>query len=237
VSFSALVRSEWFALFGVPLLIFFARIVDVTIGTMRIIFVARGLKLLAPVFGFFEVLIWLIAIGQVMANLTNWHNYIAYALGFAAGNYVGIYLESRIALGNQLIRIITRRDATALVAYLRSAGYTVTAVDAQGDTSAVKVIFTVISRRDLSKIVAAIKHFNPRAFYSVEDVRFVSQAALVAPKSAFAPHFEASAEPGSPIGELPDVGEVVHQEPPPGLRPTAAIKRVSGLAVTCRRAR
>ena len=212
VSLSELSSSELFPLVVVPLLIFFARIVDVTIGTMRIIFVGRGLKLLAPVLGFFEVLIWLIAIGQVMANLTNWRNYIAYALGFAAGNYVGIYLENRIALGQQLIRVITRRDATALVAYLRSAGYTVTAIDAQGDLSPVKLLFTVVSRRDLTKVLATIKHFNPRAFYSVEDVRFVSEAALVAPHRSFAaPRIEGGVESrtaGAP-GEIPDVGDVL----------------------------
>ena len=80
--FSELFQSEWFTLYGIPLLICLARITDVSIGTLRIIFVSKGLRLWAPILGFFEVSIWLMAISKVMANLTNPINYIAYALGF-----------------------------------------------------------------------------------------------------------------------------------------------------------
>jgi uncharacterized protein YebE (UPF0316 family) len=75
-----------------PLLIFLARVVDVSMGTIRVIFVSRGLKYLAPVVGFFEVLIWLLAIGQIMKNLSSPLCYVAYAGGFAAGNYIGIVI-------------------------------------------------------------------------------------------------------------------------------------------------
>ena len=115
-----------------PLLIFLARILDVSIGTLRIIFVARGLKYFAAILGFFESLIWLLAVTQVMQNLTSWQTYIAFALGFAAGNYVGVVLEERIAIGNLLIRVITRKEADELVHVLWGAGYGVTSVDAQG---------------------------------------------------------------------------------------------------------
>jgi len=100
------------AVWLLPVLIFFARVLDVSIGTMRIVFLSRGMRLMAPVFGFFEVLIWLIAISRIMGNLTSWVNYVAYASGFAAGNYVGMYLENRLAMG--LLSGCSRSAASAL---------------------------------------------------------------------------------------------------------------------------
>ncbi len=83
-------QSPYFTYIIIPLLICLARIIDVSLGTVRIILVSKGAKIIAPILGFFEVLIWLIAIGQVMQNLTNVMNYFAYAFGFAIGNYIGI---------------------------------------------------------------------------------------------------------------------------------------------------
>lgn len=163
-----------------PMLIFIARIADVSIGTIRIIFVSRGLKYLAPLLGFFEVLIWLLAIGHIMQNLNNPINYLAYASGFGMGNFVGILLEKRLAMGMVLIRIITRRDARDLVHHLRQLGYVVTSVEAEGNEVRVKVIFTVVKRKDIPEIVPIIKHFNPNAYYTIEDVTFVSEAVFPA---------------------------------------------------------
>lgn len=101
-----------FSFVVIPILICLARIVDVTIGTLRIIFISKGLKYLAPVMGFFEVIIWLLAIGQIMQNLGNAINYIAYGLGFAIGNFVGITIENKISLGFVLVRIITKEIST-----------------------------------------------------------------------------------------------------------------------------
>ncbi len=159
----------------IPLLIFFSRIVDVTFGTLRIIFISRGLSLLAAGVGFFEVLVWLLAITQVMQNLTSWITYLAYAFGFSAGNFVGITIEKRLAIGNLIVRIITRREADALVRFLWHSGYGVTSIDAHGETGPVKVIFTIVKRRKLPEIIAIIKRFNPNAFYTIEDVRFVNE--------------------------------------------------------------
>ncbi|MFA5517612.1 MAG: DUF2179 domain-containing protein [Desulfuromonadales bacterium] len=161
--------------FVIPLLIFLSRIVDVTFGTLRIIFIARGLSLLAAGVGFFEVLIWILAITQVMQNLTSWETYFAYACGFSAGNFVGISIEKRLAIGNLLIRVITRREAEDLVKFLWKSGYGVTSMDARGETGPVKVIFTIVKRRKLAETVAIIKRFNPNAFYTIEDVRFVNE--------------------------------------------------------------
>jgi uncharacterized protein YebE (UPF0316 family) len=115
------------------------------------------------------------AIGQIMKNLNNPINYIAYATGFAMGNYVGILIENKLAMGVSMIRVITRKDATALVDYLQKSGYTTTNVDAEGNGGIVKIIFTVIRRKEISNVVEQIKKFNPNAFYTIEEVGYVSR--------------------------------------------------------------
>ncbi|WP_333805256.1 DUF2179 domain-containing protein [Sulfurospirillum sp.] len=169
-----LLQQEWFSLYGIPVLIAFARITDVSIGTLRIIFVSKGLRLWAPILGFFEVSIWLMAISKVMANLTNPINYIAYALGFSIGNYIGMFIENRLALGMVVVRIITKRDSHILVAALRALRYSVTVVDGEGNTGAVNIIFTVIKRSDIERVRSLIAFHNPQAVYSIEDVRHAS---------------------------------------------------------------
>jgi len=159
----------------IPFLIIIARIVDVSMGTIRIIFVARGYRFLAPALGFFEVIIWLLAIGEIMKNLNNPAAYIAYGLGFALGNYLGIILEDRLSIGQVIVRVITNRDATQLVEALRQKNFGITAINAEGATGEVKLLFCVINRSRLIEVIELIKHFNPNAFYSVEDVRSVKE--------------------------------------------------------------
>ncbi|MFH1240373.1 MAG: DUF2179 domain-containing protein [Candidatus Diapherotrites archaeon] len=167
-------ESEILTWIILPLLIFFVRIIDVSLGTIRIIFVSRGQKFIAPFFGFFEVLIWLIAIGQVMQNLTNVFCYIAYAGGFATGTFVGMIIEEKIAMGVLLIRVITKKDATVLIESLKKSGYNITSVDADGNSGKVHLIYSVIKRKKLAKVIDIIKKFDSRAFYSVEDLKHVS---------------------------------------------------------------
>jgi uncharacterized protein YebE (UPF0316 family) len=161
---------------GIPLLICLARICDVTIGTIRIMYVARGIKVLSAVLGFFEVLIWLFAIGQIISNLTNVVNYIAFGTGYALGNYIGITIEEKLSVGVLMLRIITRDKTDTLVRSLREAGFGVTTVDGQGIYGPVDVIFTVINRTDLNSVVEVIKEHHPQAVYSVQDVKSVSAA-------------------------------------------------------------
>jgi len=167
--------SPLFTWVVIPVLIVLARIIDVTLDTMRIIYISRGMKYLAPLFGFFEILIWLLAISQIMRNLNNPVYYLAYAVGFATGNLVGIFVEERLAVGRVVLRIITQKDTTELVTHLRSCGYGVTTVDAEGTTGPVKLIFTVIDRNKIKSVVQSIQNYNPRAFYSIEDVRLVKE--------------------------------------------------------------
>ena len=159
----------------IPLLIFCARIMDVSIGTIRIMLIARGRKLLVPLLGFFEVLIWLLAVRQILNNLDNIATYIGFAGGFATGNYIGMIIEEKLAMGSLVIRVITSKDSSELLRHLNQAGYGVTCVDAQGATGKVNIIFTIVNRRDYLKVIHIINRFNPKAFYSVEDVRSVCE--------------------------------------------------------------
>jgi uncharacterized protein YebE (UPF0316 family) len=170
-----LFSSTFYTWFLIPFLILIARIVDVSMGTVRVIFVSRGLKYLAPIVGFFEVLIWLLAIGQIMKNLSNPMCYIAYAGGFALGNYVGICIAEKLSLGVVLIRVVTKIDALPLVEHLKAKNYGVTSVDGHGTSGEVKVVFTIVHRREAPSVVESIKKFNPQAFYSIEEVGFVER--------------------------------------------------------------
>ncbi|HHS50784.1 MAG TPA: DUF2179 domain-containing protein [candidate division Zixibacteria bacterium] len=159
-----------------PALIICARILDVSIGTVRIIMVSRRQKLISPFLGFFEVMIWLIAIGQVLENLTNPLYYVAYGAGFAMGNFVGIKIDERLAMGFQVVRTITKKDAYELIEALRDSGYMATNVLADSSAGPVNVIWTVLQRADLEEVIAIIKSFNPHAFFSIEDVRYANEA-------------------------------------------------------------
>ncbi len=166
---------DWFNYLILPLMIFAARVVDVTLGTLRIIFVSRSMRLLAPAIGFVEALIWLLAVGQIFQHLTNPVLYIAYAAGFAAGNYMGIYLEGKLAMGLQVVRTITAEDATELIEYLKENDFGVTSISASGVSGQVRLILSVIKRKDLPRLIQVIREKMPKAFISVEDVRSVNE--------------------------------------------------------------
>ena len=159
----------------IPILIFAAEVCVVTLGTMRIIFVSRGHKALAPLLGFFESFIWLVAISQIMRDHSDWTCFIAFGLGFALGNYVGICVEKRLALGTVIVRIITHRDAGDLIMHLRGASFGVTAVEGRGVTGAVQIVMTVAKRRQLPKITSLIETHHPSAFFSVHELQSASE--------------------------------------------------------------
>ena len=163
------VHSVWL----IPLLIFLSRVIDVTIGTLRIIFVSKGMKYIAPLLGFFEVFIWLIAIGQIMQNLTNWVNYIAYSAGFATGNFIGILIENKLAMGLVSLRIITESDAVPLIKNLSEENFGLTRVGARGVAGKVRIIISIVKRKNIDRVIEIIKKHNPNAFVTIEDVRSV----------------------------------------------------------------
>ena len=162
----------------IPALIFLARIVDVTLGTLRIVFISKGDKVIAPMLGFLEVLIWLVAITQVMQNLNNFVSYLAWAGGFAAGNFLGLRIEQKLALGQMVVRVITVESAEELIQRLAGRGYRLTSVDAMGTRGKVNLLFMIVKRKRLHEVISIIRDYNPNAFYSIEDVRSVSDTGI-----------------------------------------------------------
>jgi uncharacterized protein YebE (UPF0316 family) len=163
---------DWIIL---PLLIFLCRLTDVTLATLRTIFVSKGLKKIVPFLGFIEVMIWLIAMRQVFSHLNNIACFLAWAGGFSMGTFCGMLIEERIAIGMQIIRIITDKDCTQLMEEFKKHHHGITVVDGHGANGPVKLIFTVVKRVNKLEIINLIQRYQPNAFYSIEDVRSASQ--------------------------------------------------------------
>ncbi len=161
---------NWFIL---PLIIFLSRIGDVSLSTLRNIFLHKGFKKMVPVFGFFEVLLWIIVISQVMKNLNNWMCYVAWAAGFSLGTIVGMAIEERLALGLKVVRIIVTDNGEKIIAALRERRQGVTVLDGRGAVGPVKMIYTVVNRKEVPQIETLILSYYPDAFYSVEEIKEV----------------------------------------------------------------
>ncbi len=169
--FLGLSDADFYAWVILPLLIFLARVADVTLGTMRIIFTSRGKRNLAPLLGFVEVLIWIVAIGQLVQNLGSATSYLGYAAGFAAGNYIGMLLEDRLAIGTLVVRAIVPVGGVEVMKRLHDAGFGVTGVDGEGTTGPVKLVYTVVMRKHIREVMDIIHNVHPKAFITVEDAR------------------------------------------------------------------
>ncbi|MCC8145420.1 MAG: DUF5698 domain-containing protein [Bacteroidales bacterium] len=154
-----------------PVVIFFGRICDVTLGTLRIIFVSKGERYKAPIVGFFEVFIWVVIISQIFSHANNLIAYLAYAGGYAAGNFVGILVENKIAFGYQLLRVYTKKEASELLKKLNKKNIGATLIRGEGAISQVHIIEIVISRKDLDNAIDLITSFDSSAFYLIEDIR------------------------------------------------------------------
>jgi uncharacterized protein YebE (UPF0316 family) len=167
--------SDLFTFVLMPVLIFMARICDVSIGTLRIIFVSKGKRNIAPILGFFEVLIWITAISKIMQNLDNYVNYVAYAAGFATGNFVGMIIEEKLAMGILMVRVFAHERGSELVQTLNGNGYGATVVEAHGAREQVDLIYTIVQRNELAKVLDVIQNFNSKLFYTIEDVKTVNE--------------------------------------------------------------
>jgi uncharacterized protein YebE (UPF0316 family) len=167
-----LLSDSWlFTWILLPCLIFFARILDQSIGTLRLIFLSKGMKYIAPFLGFFEVIIWLLAVGQIMQHLDNWLCYVAYGAGFAMGNFIGITLEERLSIGTSIIRVVLSSESPELIAALKSHSFGLTILDAEGAKGKVKIIFSIIRRKEIPTFVNTLHEYHPTAFYTIEDVK------------------------------------------------------------------
>jgi len=167
---SLMFDSTW----GLPLTIFAAELCVVTLGTLRIIFVSRGNRYLAPAIGFFEVSTWLFAIGKVMSNLNDMSCFLAFATGFSAGNYLGILIEKKLAMGLAIVRVFAPGDSTSLALALRERNFGVTSVEGQGARGRVDVVLTIVKRRQLDEVLGMVETLHPGAFYAVDDLQAAS---------------------------------------------------------------
>jgi len=162
---------DWYVWVGLPALVFLARVTDVTLGTMRIIFTSRGKRHLAPLLGFIEVFIWISVISEITRGAHNVAAYLAYAGGFAAGTYIGMFIENKLAIGMLVVRAIVPNHVHELTKTLSENGYGVTRVDAHGSQGPVNLIYTIVQRKDLPGVAGIIHSAYPNAFFTVEEVR------------------------------------------------------------------
>ena len=166
-------------------LIFFARVADVSLGTFRTIVIFRGHKFLASFIGFFEIIIWLVAAAQVLTNIDQWYLALAYAGGFAVGNFIGMSIESHFAIGDELIRCISfNRDV--LAEKLRNEGFKVVSFDGDmGVENPVELLLVIEKRRNVPSLIQLIKELDPTAVYSISDVKSVYEGPDLLPRRSF----------------------------------------------------
>jgi uncharacterized protein YebE (UPF0316 family) len=170
------ISPELYAWVILPFLIFLARVCDVSMETIRVIYISRGIKYLAPIIAFFEIVIWLLAMEVVMKDLSNIANFMAFALGFATGTYVGFVIEEKLSIGMVILRIVTTDDSNEeIVSFMQSENYGMTTLDATGSRGNVKMILSLVNRVDVPRITEHIHSTNPHAFFSIEDVRYVNE--------------------------------------------------------------
>lgn len=167
--------SDLFMYFIIPLLILLSRVMDVSMGTVRIILASKGIKLYAALIGFFEVLIWILALTTIMNNLTNVFSYIAYALGFSIGTYLGIMLEERIAIGQVRLRVISKKDLTAMIDDLKPTKYVFVNDSVNSSEGKIKIINAFLERKHLKNVIKKVKERDPEAFYTVEDLKMIKE--------------------------------------------------------------
>lgn len=160
------------------ILIFAARVTDVAMSTVRTILVFRSYRFLAAAIGFFEVLVWLLAVTQVMRHLDQWYLALAYAAGFATGNVVGIWIEGKLAVGSELVRAISEDIGIRLADSLRRNGYGVTEMQGVGDKGqAIEICLVVERRRRVRELLDVIYGIDPAAVVTISDVRRHDRAA------------------------------------------------------------
>jgi len=158
--------------------IFLLRVVGISIGTLRVLLTMRGHKLLSAVTGFFEVLAYVLAIGQVVQNLDNLWNILAYCLGFSVGTILGMWIEERLALGYSTVRIISVDHAPAIAEAIRQAGYGATEGLAHGASGMVGTVKTVVRRKEVNQVCKLAHELDPKAFITVEETQSVRQGFL-----------------------------------------------------------
>jgi uncharacterized protein YebE (UPF0316 family) len=156
-----------------PIIIFGLRIVDVTLATVRMLLIMRDRRLIVPFIGFFEAMIWVVAVGTAIQNLHSFWHILGYAAGFGAGNVVGLWIEGKLAMGLASIRIISRERGEDIAEALRDEGYGATEFPGYGREGKIAMIYTLVKRRQIRKVIEVVDRTDGSAFLSVEEPRTI----------------------------------------------------------------
>jgi uncharacterized protein YebE (UPF0316 family) len=152
-------------------LIFLLRVMDMSLDTLRVLVVMRGRKGIAWVLGFFQALIFVLAISSVLKNLDNPLNIIGYAAGFATGNVVGMWIEERLAIGHVHLNVVSSRLGAAIAERMRAEGFAVTEIPARGKDGMVTLLNISVLRKNVAQVHQLVNQVDPSAFVTAEDVR------------------------------------------------------------------
>lgn len=175
--------SDVFAIFGDPLwgpiVIFLLRIVDVTLDTMRVLFMVRGRRLPAGILGFLMALVWIIAVGNAMKHLDSIWHILGYAAGYGTGTMVGITIENVVAFGLIQLRIVSKHGGVEIAEALRDRGYGATEFSGFGRDGAVEIVQSVVQRAHLDEVLALVDKFDDAAFVTVEDPQVLRGGSVV----------------------------------------------------------
>ncbi|MGD2151674.1 MAG: DUF5698 domain-containing protein [Gemmatimonadales bacterium] len=162
-----------------PIIIFLLRIVDVSLATLRLISAVRGHKVVAASVGFVEILVWIVVVGTVVRNLHSPLLVLAYAGGFAAGTWVGMTIEEKLALGLVEVQIVSRSAGVEIAEALRDVGFGVTEMLGQGREGRVEVLYSVVRRSSLKDVSRVVERWDPDAFVRVEEARSIQRGWLL----------------------------------------------------------
>lgn len=151
-------------------LIVLARIVDVTLDTIRTVAIVQGRRMFAATLGFFQAVVYILAIAKVLLNTDHPVYALAYGLGFASGTFLGITIEQRLAFGRQLVALITQKGIEVAKA-LRGSGYRLAEVKGHARDGDLTIVYVEIQRRLAQRLIREASAVDDNCFCIVHDIR------------------------------------------------------------------
>ncbi|PKL69238.1 MAG: hypothetical protein CVV30_06595 [Methanomicrobiales archaeon HGW-Methanomicrobiales-1] len=168
-----------------PFIILIARIVETSLETVRTIYINRGHANLAACIGIIKTGIWLLSTGLVLTNLSDYLNLFAYLAGYGLGTLLGMEIEKMISLGYVIVRIFIPVDPRPLITELATLGYGMTRIEGTGSfSSTVTIVFMIVPRSELGRLMGILSREYPDILYTVEDVRNIKEGAKIFHKDA-----------------------------------------------------
>ena len=150
--------------------VFVMRVIDMSLDTLRMLFVMRGRKVLAGALGAIQATVFILAVSAVLQGPLNFSTVVGYAAGFGTGVVIGMIAEERLALGYLMFRVYSSTQGAAIAQTLREAGFAVTEFAAQGRDGTITVVNSAVARRLRPTVQAIVKQLDPDAFITVDDV-------------------------------------------------------------------